>query len=65
MFGEGARGFAWWSTIEASWPNVTLFAERALTMLRVAGAPEPLVLDHPVVAAVAERLGLSIRVSGS
>jgi hypothetical protein len=65
LFDEGARGFAWWSTIEASWPNVTLFAERALTGLRLAGTPEPLVLDHPVLAAVAERLGLSLRVSGA
>ena len=30
IFDEGAAGIGWWSTLEASWPNVTLFAPRSL-----------------------------------
>jgi glycosyltransferase involved in cell wall biosynthesis len=46
LFDEGHSGFSWWSTLEASWTNVTLFAERATSRLKVAeelmsiGVPE-------------------------
>ena len=52
-----AAGVRWWSTIESSWTNVTLF-DRALRRVR-AGAPERLALDHPAVAEAAEFLGLA------
>ena len=29
IFEEGALGLSWWSALEASWTNVTLFADRA------------------------------------
>lgn len=58
LFEEGVMGFEWWSTLEASWPNVTLFAERAVTGLSVDGEPEPLHLDHPVLRAAAESIGV-------
>lgn len=57
-FEEGLLGLEWWSTIEASWINVTLFAERALDRLALAGAPEPLRVDHPVVREAAEAVGV-------
>ena len=52
-----AAGIRWWSTLEASWLNVTLFdgARRSLT---VAGV-EPLTLDHEAVRGAAEALGLA------
>ncbi|MEA2437722.1 MAG: hypothetical protein QOF65_2278 [Thermoleophilaceae bacterium] len=50
-------GVRWWSTLESSWINVTLF-DRALRRTR-AGAPEPLTLDHPTVVEAAEFLGLA------
>ena len=59
LFQEGAAGFAWWSTLNAAWANVTLFAERALGELRLAGPPEPLTTVHPVVRTVAPLLGVS------
>ena len=52
-----AAGVRWWSTIESSWINVTLF-DRALRRVR-AGAAEPLSLDHPAVVGAAEFLGLA------
>jgi hypothetical protein len=52
-----AAGVRWWSTIESSWINVTLF-DRALRRVR-AGAAEPLSLDHPAVVEAAEFLGLA------
>jgi hypothetical protein len=60
IFEEGGPGFAWWSTLEASWANVTLFAERALRRLRVAGDPEVLTVDHPAVRAAAEAVGVRL-----
>ena len=52
-----AIGVRWWSTIESSWINVTLF-DRGLRRIR-AGAAEPLTLDHPAVVEAAEFLGLA------
>jgi hypothetical protein len=60
IFEEGSYGFAWWSTLEATWINVTLFAERAVPELRVGAAPELLSLDHPVVTAAARLVGVKI-----
>ena len=52
-----AAGVRWWSTIEASWINVTLF-DRAVRRMRP-GAAEPLTLEHPAVTEAAEFLGLA------
>jgi hypothetical protein len=60
LFEEGVAGFAWWSTLEASWPNVTLFAERAWPGLSVAAPPQPLSVDLPVVKDAAEGLGIPL-----
>lgn len=60
IFEEGPPGFAWWSTLEAAWINVTLFAERAAPRLQLAGAPELLSPDHPVVLAAAQLVGVKI-----
>ena len=51
-----AAGLRWWSTLESSWLNVTLF-DRAAGRLR-SRRPEPLSVDHPAVAEAAEALGL-------
>lgn len=58
LYGEGVEGFEWWSTIEASWINVTLFDDRAAGRLTVVGEPEPLTLDHPAVREAAEAVGV-------
>ena len=61
IFDDGHPGFSWWSTIEASWANVTLFVERASRGLRISGTPEPLSVGHPALVAVAERMGFVLR----
>jgi hypothetical protein len=58
LYQEGAAGFEWWSTIESSWINVTVFAERAADRLRLAEDPVPLGPDHPVIREAAEAVGL-------
>jgi hypothetical protein len=58
IYREGAPGFEWWSTIEASWINVTLFAERAAELLALAAEPEPLTIEHPAVREAAEAVGV-------
>jgi hypothetical protein len=52
-----ATGLRWWSTLESSWINVTLF-DRAARVLS-AGEPEHLTTGHPAVAEAAELLGLA------
>ena len=60
VFEGGAVGLLWWSTLEAFWTNVTLFAERATPLLRVEAEPEPLTIRHPAVRSAAEVLGIGI-----
>jgi hypothetical protein len=60
VFDEGADGLLWWSTLEASWTNVTLFAERAASKLRLADEPEPLSVASPVLRAATEALGIRL-----
>ena len=52
-----ATGLRWWSTIEASWINVTVF-DRARRRLRLRSV-ELLSLDHEVVRAATVELGLA------
>lgn len=60
IYEEGADGLAWWSTVEASWINVTLFADRAAPKLAVIDEPETLTPDHPAVRAAAEAVGMVV-----
>lgn len=59
LYRENARaaGLRWWSTIEASWINVTVF-DRARRRLRVR-AVDPLTPEHEVVIAAAGAVGLA------
>ena len=58
VFEEGMLGLCWWSTLEASWTNVTLFAERAAPLLVPLGPPEVLSVGLPVVQSAAQRIGV-------
>lgn len=64
-FDAGAAGLSWWSTLDAAWTNVTLFAERAIEpgVVTVA-AVEPLELTHPAVVAAADHLVIPIAPRG-
>jgi hypothetical protein len=53
----GLGALLWWSTLEASWQNVTVF-DRAAGMLSVAGCDE-LRLGDPLVEEAARFLGLA------
>lgn len=57
---DGVDGFTWWSTLEASWINATLFAERASPRLRLASEHEPLSLSHPALRDAADVLGIRL-----
>lgn len=61
LFNEGIPGFGWWSTLEASWPNVTLFAERALDALSIADGPREIGIDDSAVRAAAAAIGVTLR----
>jgi RES domain len=60
VYSEGAAGLSWWSTIEASWTNLTLFDERCRRALTVADRPVPLTTKTPELLAAAERLGIVV-----
>ncbi|MCV7259639.1 RES domain-containing protein [Mycobacterium shimoidei] len=52
-----AAGLRWWSVLEASWPQVTLF-DRAVRNLTITGV-EVLSVEHQAVQEAAEVLGLA------
>jgi hypothetical protein len=58
-FDGGAIGLLWWSTLEASWTNVTIFAERLPGPPQIVEV-EPLALDHPALIEAADRLGIRL-----
>ena len=60
IFEEGMLGLSWWSTLEATWPNVTLFAERATPLLALVGPPQRLTVQHPAVRAAAQSIGVRL-----
>jgi len=53
----GAPGLRWWSPLEASWINATLF-DRAAAALAVVQTAE-LTVEHPAARSAAEQLGLN------
>jgi RES domain len=64
LFDDGAVGCSWWSALEASWTNVTLFGRRA-GPLALAAPVEPLAVTHPSLIIAAERLGVSLAVAST
>jgi hypothetical protein len=62
VFEAGGRGLSWWSTLDAAWTNVTLFAERTIDRgaLALAGPIDPLSTRHPVVLAAADHLAIPL-----
>ena len=59
LFMAEAAGLSWWSTLEAAWTNVTLFDVRIPRLPDVVSV-ERLGVDHEVVSAAAERLGVTL-----
>ncbi|MFN0118431.1 MAG: hypothetical protein ACKVQC_09105 [Elusimicrobiota bacterium] len=58
---EGAIGFIWPSSQEASWPNVTLFESRVRKYLKVvANSIQPLHVSHKIVIEAAFRLKIKL-----
>ncbi|HYH27622.1 MAG TPA: RES family NAD+ phosphorylase [Actinomycetota bacterium] len=64
IYEEGASGFAWWSAVESSWINVTLFADRTVEAMTV-GEPSPLTTEHPAVVEAAGVLAVPLDVGQS
>lgn len=56
LFDEGAYGFTWWSTLEASWTNVTLFENRTFQYLSLGEQVLPLDTQMPEVIEAAKVL---------
>lgn len=59
LFRAEAAGLSWWSTLEAAWTNVTLFDVRIPRLPDVVGV-ERLGVEHEVVNAAADRLGVTL-----
>jgi len=56
LFDEGAAGISWWSTLEATWTNVTLFHERVIRHIRMTAPPRRLSTRLAEVREAAEHL---------
>ena len=59
LFDDGAVGCSWWSALDASWTNVTLFGSRG-GRLALEAPTEPLTIAHPWLIVAAERLGIAL-----
>ncbi len=60
VYNMGAGGFVWWSTLEATWSNVTLFASRVKNKIKIADNIEPLNVKMKLVREAAKLLGINI-----
>lgn len=60
LFAEGIPGLRWWSTLESSWSNATLFAERAIPHVAVVAEPEILSVASEPVRAASAALGIRL-----
>lgn len=60
IYEDGHPGFEWWSTLEGSWINVTLFEDRSVDRLEPAGDPEPLTADHPAMIEAADAVSVRL-----
>ena len=61
-FEAGALGLSWWSTLDAAWTNVTLFAERTIDpgSLQAEQTVELLAIDHRSLVAAADQLAIPL-----
>jgi len=60
VFRDGAAGLSWWSTLDAEWTNVTLFRERVIRSITIAGPPRYLSTADADLREAADRLGVYI-----
>jgi hypothetical protein len=58
MHAKGHQGLRWWSSLEASWINVTLFMDRCRDSLRVSGV-RVLTLEDAALGQACEVLGIT------
>ncbi|MCH7730896.1 MAG: RES family NAD+ phosphorylase [Candidatus Marinimicrobia bacterium] len=61
MFDEGAFGFTWWSTLDASWTNATLFENRISEYLSIEDQVLVLEKQMSVVINASKALNIQIR----
>src|SRR5207247_1105317 len=60
VFEDGADGLSWWSTLAATWTNVTLFHERVIRHIRMTAPPRRLSTRLAEVREAAEHLNITL-----
>jgi D-alanyl-lipoteichoic acid acyltransferase DltB (MBOAT superfamily) len=60
LYDEGLSGFSWWSALEASWQNVTLFENRVKKHLEIKDAPKILQVQLEEVQNTAYKLNIEL-----
>jgi RES domain len=60
LYEEGTDGFLWWSVLEGSWINVSLFQSRVLPKLTLKAPPEVLSTQLPALQQAASVLDFSL-----
>ena len=61
LYDEGLPGFTWWSTLDSSWKNATLFESRVKRSLQVADDITALHVELPEVRQAAKDLHIGLR----
>jgi hypothetical protein len=61
LYQEGLDGFLWWSTLEASWTNATLFQSRAIKKLRLVQKSKRLTTKLPELMEAARFLNIRLK----
>lgn len=60
LYSKKADGFIWWSTLEASWSNITLFESRVTSRLKIQSKIIPLKTSLTYVQEAAKKIGVWI-----
>lgn len=60
IFDEGVHGFTWWSTLEASWINATLFESRTINHMSIMDEIRGLNTNMAEVIEAAQALNIEI-----
>lgn len=61
IYDQGAAGFLWWSSIEPSWTNASLFESRVLSNIVVEKPIKLLTITMPEMIEAAKKIGVQLK----
>jgi hypothetical protein len=61
LYEKGIPGFLWWSSLEPSWTNASLFESRAASNILVERPIKPLTTTMPELIEAAKKIGVQLK----